>query len=88
MRVAGRLMQLDWLEHSVSHLQYQGNEASLPPDLVDIVRHYEQVISHFSRQSVSNPLVGWQSLSSESFLFRRGRQFFRAVFADTFSTHD
>jgi hypothetical protein len=43
MRVAGRLMQLERLEHASSELHYQGNQASLPPDLIDIIRHYELV---------------------------------------------
>jgi hypothetical protein len=43
MRVAGRLLQLERLEHALSDVQYQGNQASLPPDIVDLVRRYEQV---------------------------------------------
>lgn len=43
MRVAGRLMQLERLEHASSKLHYQGNQASLPSDLADIIRHYQQV---------------------------------------------
>jgi hypothetical protein len=43
MRVAGRLMQLERLEHAATDEHYQGNQASLPTDLVELVRHYEQV---------------------------------------------
>jgi hypothetical protein len=46
MRVAGRLMQLERLEHAASEVQYQGNQASLPTDLIDIVRRYEQVLHY------------------------------------------
>ena len=43
MRVAGRLMQLERLEHAATDEHFQGNQASLPIDLVELVRHYEQV---------------------------------------------
>jgi hypothetical protein len=46
MRVAGRLMQRERFERASSELQYQGNQRSLPPDLIEIIRHYQQV-SHF-----------------------------------------
>ena len=43
MRVAGRLMQLEKLEQAASEVQFQGNKASLPSDLIDLFRRYEQV---------------------------------------------
>lgn len=49
MLVAGRLMQLERLEHAATDEHYQGNQASLPMDLVELVRHYEQVLLCVSR---------------------------------------
>jgi hypothetical protein len=49
MRVAGRLMQLERLEQAPSDVQFQGNKESLPPDLIDLFRRYEQVLFSFNR---------------------------------------
>ncbi len=88
MRVAGRLMQLERLEEAASEIQYQGNQASLPTDLIDIVRRYEQVLHSRPKQfGMSHVILGRHALSSATSLKRRGRQFLRAFFIDAIFVH-
>ncbi len=54
MRVAGRLMQLERLEQAPSDVQFQGNKESLPPDLIDLFRRYEQVLFFIQQIGVPN----------------------------------
>jgi hypothetical protein len=64
MRVAGRLMQLERLEHAATDEHFQGNQASLPIDLVELVRHYEQVTYVFQVQK--NDLTSFLKVGSLS----------------------
>ena len=68
MRVAGRLMQLERLDHAVSEVQYQGNQASLPPDIVDLIRRYQQVRCCFSTPQLASYgfYLGRHSVSGSS----------------------
>lgn len=88
MRVAGRLMQLERLERAASEVHLQGNKASLPIDLIDLFRRYEQV-AHFYLAKLASLIVflGWHALPSASSLQRRRRQFIRSVFINAVFFH-
>ncbi len=84
VRVAGRLMQQERLENAATDEHYQGNQASLPLDLVELVRHYEQVLlcaSSCTKKNLTSCSAGWNSLTS-AIVVRRWRQFIRPFFAD------
>ncbi len=91
MRVAGRLMQLERLENAATDEHYQGNQASLPLDLVELVRRYEQVLLCISsckkKKNLTSCSAGWNSLTSAIAVVRRWRQFIRPFFADAIFFH-
>jgi hypothetical protein len=53
MRVAGRLMQLERLDRTSLEFQYQGYQRSLPTDIIDIIKRYQQVCLFLSAMNYS-----------------------------------